>query len=128
MALTLPVISHSKHPHCDIVQAPLLLVLLHLTPLFGAHPSPPLDILCPTPHYNNSLIVETTGLYIRHMEAIFLASQTCEAFTDAVLLLKVWLRQRQLDQVGGWGSGGVVGGWGTGSLLIRDMLITRNSI
>ena len=85
-----------------------------------ALPSPPLPsaILSPTPHYNNSLIVETTGLYICHMEAIFLAAQTCDAFADTVLLLKVWLRQRQLDQVGGaeaWWVGGV-GAWWVGGV------------
>lgn len=91
-----------------------------------------LAILSPTPHYNNSLIAETTGLYALHMETIFIASKTCDAFTDTVLLLKVWLRQRQLDEVGDlvgrWGGvGGVADGWYS-SLLNTDKFITCNII
>lgn len=94
---------------------------------------PPPDIFSPTPHYNNSLIVETTGLYICHLETIFLASQTCDAFADTVLLLKIWLRQRQLDQVGGaWWTGHDGVWWGVVgecySIVPNRMLMTRNII
>ena len=54
-----------------------------------------------TPHYNNSLILETTGLFEKHLEEIFVTAQTCAAFRDAVILLKTWLHQRKLDEVRG---------------------------
>ncbi|XP_065909651.1 nucleolar protein 6-like [Dysidea avara] len=48
-----------------------------------------------TPHYNNALLRDM-GNYQHHLHDMYTASQDCEAFTDAVMLFKVWLRQREL--------------------------------
>ena len=37
--------------------------------------------------------------YQRHLNVVFNASQDCTAFADAVMLFKVWLRQRELYNV-----------------------------
>jgi len=51
-----------------------------------------------TPHYNNALLRDM-GCYQRHLSDVHTASQDCEAFADAVMLFKVWLRQRELLKV-----------------------------
>ena len=51
-----------------------------------------------TPHYNNALLQDMNG-YHRHLHDIFNASQDCTAFTDALMLFKVWLRQREFYDV-----------------------------
>jgi len=52
----------------------------------------------PTPHYNNALLRDM-GSYQRHLHGVYTASQDCVAFADAVMLFKVWLRQRELLKV-----------------------------
>lgn len=47
-----------------------------------------------TPHYNNALLQDMNS-YQHHLHDIFNASQDCTAFADAVMLFKVWLRQRE---------------------------------
>ena len=51
-----------------------------------------------TPHYNNALLQDMNG-YQHHLHDVFNASQECTAFADAVMLFKVWLRQRELYNV-----------------------------
>lgn len=53
----------------------------------------------PTPHYNNSVLGDL--LPRAHFQFLSAVSSQCSAFVDGVALLKVWLRQRELDQVGG---------------------------
>ena len=53
----------------------------------------------PTPLYNNSLL--STLFYEQHLHSVFAALEQCPALRDAVLLVKVWLRERELDS--GWG-------------------------
>lgn len=53
----------------------------------------------PTPHYNSSLLGDL--LPRAHLQFLSAVSCQCSAFPDGVALLKVWLRQRELDQVGG---------------------------
>lgn len=52
----------------------------------------------PTPHYNSSVLGDL--LPRAHLQFLSAVSSQCSAFTDGVALLKVWLRQRELDQVG----------------------------
>lgn len=52
----------------------------------------------PTPHYNSSVLGDL--LPRAHLQFLSAVSSQCSAFTDGVALLKVWLHQRQLDQVG----------------------------
>lgn len=54
--------------------------------------------LPPTPHYNNALVMEMGGLE-HHLHLMYSATQECTALADAVVLCKVWARQRGLDQV-----------------------------
>ncbi|XP_037114528.1 nucleolar protein 6 [Syngnathus acus] len=50
----------------------------------------------PTPHYNSSLLGD---LLVRpHLQFLSAVSAQCSAFPNGVALLKVWLRQRELDQ------------------------------
>lgn len=51
-----------------------------------------------TPHYNNALLQDMNS-YQHHLNVVFNASQDCTAFADAVMLFKVWLRQRELYNV-----------------------------
>ncbi|XP_034025956.1 nucleolar protein 6 [Thalassophryne amazonica] len=50
----------------------------------------------PTPHYNSSLLGDL--LPRAHLQFLSAVSSQCSAFADGVALLKVWLRQRELDQ------------------------------
>ena len=52
----------------------------------------------PTPHYNSSALGDL--LPRAHLQFLSAVSSQCSAFTDGVALLKVWLHQRELDQVG----------------------------
>lgn len=52
----------------------------------------------PTPHYNSSVLGDL--LPRAHLQFLSAVSSQCSAFADGVALLKVWLRQRELDQVG----------------------------
>lgn len=51
----------------------------------------------PTPHYNSTVLGDL--LPLSHLQFLTAHSDLCPAFSDAVALLKVWLRQRELDQV-----------------------------
>ena len=55
--------------------------------------------LPPTPHYNAALLHEQ-GAMERHLHDLYAAMQECPAMVDAVVLCKVWVKQRGLDQVG----------------------------
>ncbi|KAF7651428.1 hypothetical protein LDENG_00111260 [Lucifuga dentata] len=50
----------------------------------------------PTPHYNSSILGDL--LPRAHFQFLSAVSSRCSAFADGVALLKVWLRQRELDQ------------------------------
>nr|XP_057926598.1 nucleolar protein 6 [Doryrhamphus excisus] len=50
----------------------------------------------PTPHYNSSLLGDL--LPRAHLQFLSAVSAQCSAFPEGVALLKVWLRQRELDQ------------------------------
>uniref|UniRef100_A0A665SXI0 Nucleolar protein 6 n=1 Tax=Echeneis naucrates TaxID=173247 RepID=A0A665SXI0_ECHNA len=50
----------------------------------------------PTPHYNSSVLGDL--LPRAHQQFLSAVSTQCSAFADGVALLKVWLRQRGLDQ------------------------------
>ncbi|KAK5871329.1 hypothetical protein PBY51_004214 [Eleginops maclovinus] len=50
----------------------------------------------PTPHYNSSVLGDL--LPRPHLQFLSAVGSQCSAFTDGVALLKVWLRQRELDQ------------------------------
>lgn len=52
----------------------------------------------PTPHYNSSILGDL--LPRAHVQFLSAVSSQCSAFADGVALLKVWLRQRELNQVG----------------------------
>ena len=54
----------------------------------------------PTPTYNAHLLTEI-GAKKRHLEDIFAAIDDCPAIRDAVLLYKVWSRQRCFEKVCG---------------------------
>ncbi|XP_072520710.1 nucleolar protein 6 [Salminus brasiliensis] len=49
-----------------------------------------------TPHYNSTVLGD--HLPRSHLQFLSAHSTQCPAFRDAVALLKVWLRQRELDQ------------------------------
>uniref|UniRef100_A0A8C9VAJ2 Nucleolar protein 6 n=1 Tax=Scleropages formosus TaxID=113540 RepID=A0A8C9VAJ2_SCLFO len=68
----------------------------------------------PTPHYNSSLLGDV--LPKAHLQFLSAISAQCSAFGEAVALLKVWLRQRQLDRGAGCFSGFV------GSMLVAYLL------
>lgn len=51
-----------------------------------------------TPHYNTSLLGDL--LPRAHLQFLSAISSQCSEFANGVALLKVWLRQRELDQVG----------------------------
>uniref|UniRef100_A0A3B4DB22 Nucleolar protein 6 n=1 Tax=Pygocentrus nattereri TaxID=42514 RepID=A0A3B4DB22_PYGNA len=50
----------------------------------------------PTPHFNSTVLGD--HLPRSHLQFLIAHSAQCPAFGDAVSLLKVWLRQRELDQ------------------------------
>jgi len=63
-------------------------------------PVPDADLPLPrTPHYNASLLCEQ-GAMERHLHDLYSAVQECPAIVDAVILSKVWAKQRGMDQVG----------------------------
>ncbi|XP_065110286.1 nucleolar protein 6 [Paramisgurnus dabryanus] len=53
----------------------------------------------PTPHYNSTILGD--HLPLSHLQFLLGVSAQCPAFRDGVALLKVWLRQRELDQGAG---------------------------
>nr|XP_061811481.1 nucleolar protein 6-like [Nerophis lumbriciformis] len=71
----------------------------------------------PTPHYNSSLLGDM--LPRAHLQFLTAISAQCAAFPDGVSLLKVWLRQRELDQ----GTGGFNGF--LASMLLAYLLTTH---
>lgn len=52
----------------------------------------------PTPHYNATLLAEL-GARERHLKELFLSAQECPGLVDAVVLSKVWTRQRSINRV-----------------------------
>ncbi|XP_035234780.1 nucleolar protein 6 [Anguilla anguilla] len=71
----------------------------------------------PTPHYNSALLGDLLPRV--HLQFLSAVSAQCAAFADGVALLKVWLRQRELDQGAGSFSGFV------GSMLVAYLLTTH---
>ncbi|XP_034548589.1 nucleolar protein 6 [Notolabrus celidotus] len=71
----------------------------------------------PTPHYNSSVLGDL--LPRAHLQFLSAVSSQCSAFADGVALLKVWLRQRELDQ----GTGGFNGF--LASMLLSYLLMTH---
>ncbi|KAK0147285.1 Nucleolar protein 6 [Merluccius polli] len=53
----------------------------------------------PTPHYNSSVLGDM--LPRAHLQFLSAVSSQCPAFAHGVALIKVWLRQRELDQGAG---------------------------
>lgn len=51
----------------------------------------------PTPQYNSTVVGD--HLPRSHLQFLSVHCDQCPAFRDGVALLKVWLRQRELDQV-----------------------------
>jgi len=64
----------------------------------GADPSVGEEAGPATPHYNAQFLVEGGGRD-RHMKEIYSASQECPGLVDAVVLFKVWAKQRGMDKV-----------------------------
>ncbi|CAK8696286.1 unnamed protein product [Clavelina lepadiformis] len=56
--------------------------------------------LAPTPHYNSAILADL--LMDSHLQHLHTTLKDCHGYIDAIKLLKVWLRQRELDQ--GYGS------------------------
>ena len=50
-----------------------------------------------TPHYNASVLFDMS--FERNLHQLYKCSLECPAMKDAVILIKVWLHQRELDQV-----------------------------
>ncbi|XP_062874179.1 nucleolar protein 6 isoform X2 [Trichomycterus rosablanca] len=73
----------------------------------------------PTPHYNNTVLGD--HLPRSHLQFLSAHSSQCPAFRDAVALLKVWLRQRDLDQ-----GTGCFGGF-LASMLLAYLLSTHKA-
>lgn len=71
----------------------------------------------PTPHYNSSVLGDL--LPRAHHQFLSAVSSQCSAFADGVALLKVWLRQRELDL----GTGGFSGF--LASMLLSYLLTTH---
>ncbi|XP_060893920.1 nucleolar protein 6 [Labrus mixtus] len=71
----------------------------------------------PTPHYNSSVLGDL--LPRAHLQFLSAISSQCSAFAEGVALLKVWLRQRELDQ----GTGGLNGF--LASMLLSYLLTTH---
>lgn len=49
-----------------------------------------------TPHYNNSVLEDAS--MVAHLQVLHEQLNGCPAMLDALLLLKVWMRQRELDE------------------------------
>ncbi|XP_044225414.1 nucleolar protein 6 [Thunnus albacares] len=71
----------------------------------------------PTPHYNSSVLGDL--LPRAHLQFLSAVSSQCSAFPDGVALLKVWLRQRELDQGTGCFNGFLA------SMLLAYLLTTH---
>ncbi|XP_038558742.1 nucleolar protein 6 isoform X2 [Micropterus salmoides] len=71
----------------------------------------------PTPHYNSSVLGDL--LPRAHLQFLSAISSQCSAFADGVALLKVWLRQRDLDQGTGCFNGYLA------SMLLSYLLTTH---
>jgi U3 small nucleolar RNA-associated protein 22 len=54
------------------------------------------DWMPPTPHYNSSVLMDLS--YDRSLRLLYEACTDCLAMRDAILLLKVWMQQRELNQ------------------------------
>ena len=52
----------------------------------------------PTPHYNTTILIELGGRE-RHLQTLYSSIQGSTSLVDAVVLCKVWARQRGLDKV-----------------------------
>ena len=63
-------------------------------PLSSPPPPPP----PPTPHYNAALLSEM-GAQERHLHLLHASMEGRPAMADAVVLCKVWAKQRELDKV-----------------------------
>ncbi|KAM9858055.1 nucleolar protein 6 [Aulostomus maculatus] len=71
----------------------------------------------PTPHYNSSLLGD---LLLRpHLQFLSAVCSQCPAFPEGAALLKVWLRQRELDQGTGCFNGFLA------SMLLAYLLTTH---
>ncbi|XP_061762246.1 nucleolar protein 6 [Nerophis ophidion] len=71
----------------------------------------------PTPHYNSSVLGDL--LPRAHLQFLSVVSAQCAAFPEGVALLKVWLRQRELDQGAGCFNGFLA------SMLLAFLLTTH---
>ena len=59
------------------------------------------ECMCLCPYTTDlSLVLSEMGGLERHLSQIYTALQECPAMTDAVMLFRVWARQRGLGQVG----------------------------
>jgi U3 small nucleolar RNA-associated protein 22 len=76
--------------------------------------------LPPTPHYN-SLVLSDMGGMERHLSDVYAAQQECPAVADAVVLFRVWARQRGISQ----GYGGFTGFHFS---LLLALLLTQRKI
>ena len=52
----------------------------------------------PTPHYNAALLSEL-GAMERHLKELYNMTQECPSVIDAVMLSKIWIKQRGLEKV-----------------------------
>ncbi|CAL1615889.1 unnamed protein product [Knipowitschia caucasica] len=71
----------------------------------------------PTPHYNSAILGDL--LPSAHLQFLSAVRSQCSAFSDAVALLKVWLRQRELDKGPGCFNGFLA------SMLLAYLLTTH---
>ncbi|KAL2091865.1 hypothetical protein ACEWY4_011663 [Coilia grayii] len=71
----------------------------------------------PTPHYNSTVLGD--HLPGAHLQFLCAVRDQCGAFKDTVALLKVWLRQRELDQ-----GSGCFGGF-VASMLVAYLLTSH---
>ncbi|XP_058491620.1 nucleolar protein 6 [Solea solea] len=71
----------------------------------------------PTPHYNSSILGDL--LPRAHLQFLSAIRSQCSAFPEGVALLKVWLRQRELDQGTGCFNGFLA------SMLLAYLLTTH---
>ncbi|XP_071756499.2 nucleolar protein 6 [Centroberyx gerrardi] len=83
----------------------------------GLQASQPESSEPPTPHYNSSVLGDL--LPRAHLQFLSAVSSQCSAFADGVALLKVWLRQRELDQGTGCFNGFLA------SMLLAYLLTTH---
>ncbi|KAM3867565.1 nucleolar protein 6 [Diretmus argenteus] len=83
----------------------------------GLQASQPESSEPPTPHYNSSVLGDL--LPRAHLQFLSAVSSQCSAFAEGVALLKVWLRQRELDQGTGCFNGFL------GSMLLAYLLTTH---